>query len=197
METYLVIGLGNPGKEYQHTRHNAGFDVVDILSQKLRARLGRRRGGAIVGEAVRDTERIVLAQPQTYMNRSGESVASLMQWYKTPLSHLIVIYDDVDLIPGIIRVRPSGSPGTHNGMRSIAAELGETGFPRVRVGIGATPAQWDIADWVLSHYQDEKSRAVAFDSYLAAADATLVLIDEGVDAAMRKYNQKATIKEDA
>lgn len=195
MDTYLVVGLGNPGSKYAHTRHNVGFDVVEVLSQKTGIRLGKRKSRAIVGEGNWEGKRIILAQPQTYMNLSGESVVPLMNWYKPAPDHLILVYDDVDLPPGSIRVRASGSSGTHNGMRSIIGLLGRQDFPRVRVGIGGPPEGWDMADWVISHYPDAAARKVAFDSYLNAADAVLTLITEGVEPSMRKYNQKASKEE--
>lgn len=190
METFLIVGLGNPGAKYAHTRHNAGFDTVDILAQKTGIRLGKRRARAILGEGVYRGKRLVLVQPQTYMNLSGESVQPLAAWYKIDPSHLVVIYDDVDLPPGQVRVRAGGSGGTHNGMRSVIGQLGRSDFPRVRVGIGPAPAGWDIADWVISHYPGAQARKTAFDSYLRAADAALTLVAQGTDAAMRDFNQK-------
>lgn len=191
METFLIVGLGNPGTKYAHTRHNAGFDVVSILSQKMGIRLTKRRGKAVVGEGTWEGKRIILAQPQTYMNLSGESVVALVNWYKVPTSQLVVIYDDVDLPPGTIRTRASGSSGTHNGMRSILGLLGKGDFPRVRVGIGGAPEGWDMADWVIAHYPDAPSRKVAFDSFMEASEAVLTLVRDGVEASMRSYNKKA------
>lgn len=191
METFLIVGLGNPGQKYEHTRHNVGFDVVEVLAQKMNIRVAKRKSQALLGEGTYEGRRLVLVRPQTYMNLSGESVVPLMQWYKLEPSHLVVIYDDVDLPPGTIRIRPSGSPGTHNGMRSVTGLLGQSAFPRVRVGIGAPPEGWDIADWVLAHYADAQARKVAFDSYVDAADAALCIVRDGVDAAMRQYNRKA------
>lgn len=202
MDTYLVVGLGNPGSKYAHTRHNVGFDVVEMLAQKTGIRLTKHRSRAIVGEGSFQGHRIILCQPQTYMNLSGESVVPLVNWYKIEPERLIVVYDDVDLPPGSVRVRASGSAGTHNGMRSVIGLLGRTDFPRVRVGIGRPPEGWDMADFVIGHYPDAGARKVAFDSYMEAADAVLALIDEGVEASMRKFNQKpakaeAPAKEDA
>lgn len=200
MESYLVIGLGNPGKQYAHTRHNAGFDVVDILSQKTGIRLSKRKSKAVVAEGMWHGKRLVLAQPQTYMNLSGESAVSLAQWYKPAPGHIIVVYDDVDLPAGTIRVRLSGSSGSHNGMRSVIGHLGHGDFPRVRVGIGPAPEGWDMADWVISHYPTAEARKTAFDSYMAAADAVLMLLDDGAEACMRQYNHrvhKSTDEEDA
>lgn len=190
MSVFLIVGLGNPGREYEHTRHNVGFDVVDILAQKIGIRIQRLRGRALVGEGMYRGRRLVLARPQTFMNLSGESVVRLCAWYKPAAQDMAVVYDDADLPPGSVRVRAGGSAGTHNGMRSIISCLGRQDFPRVRVGIGAPPPQWEMADWVLSHYPDEAARKVAFDGYMTAADALLTLVEEGVEAAMRTFNRK-------
>lgn len=187
---HLIVGLGNPGPKYEHTRHNAGFDVLEVLSQKLSIPIKRLHCKATVGEGTVDGQRIALCRPQTYMNLSGESVQALMSWYKVLPQNLIVIYDDVDLPPGKLRVRPSGGPGTHNGMRSIVELISTEDFPRVRVGTGPAPEGWELADWVLSHYATKEERQVAFDAYMSAADAALCLVREGVEAAMRKYNAK-------
>ena len=191
----MVVGLGNPGAKYARTRHNTGFDVVEILSSQLRIRLHKLRHRALFGEGVYEGKKVVLAQPQTFMNLSGESVSLLIKWYKPSLSNVIVVYDDVDLPPGAVRVRPSGSSGTHNGMRSVISEIGGTGFPRVRVGIGSSPPGFELADWVLSHYETEQARKVAFDSLLAAAGAVSMIIRENVEASMRAYNQKVKVRE--
>lgn len=191
MALYLVIGLGNPGQKYMHTRHNAGFDVVEVLAQMTKTRLSRVRSRALVGEGRHGEHRLILAQPQTYMNLSGESVQQLVSWYKPDMQNVIVVYDDVDLAPGMLRVRPEGSAGTHNGMRSIISLLGRSDFPRVRVGIGKPPEGFDMADFVVSHYTTEAARKVAFDSFVQAAEAVLSLVEDGAEAAMRKYNRKA------
>ena len=136
---YLIVGLGNPGAKYQFTRHNTGFNAVEVLAQRLEIRLDKLKCKARIGEGRLGDERVVLAQPQTYMNLSGESVRELLNWYKCPLEHMIVIYDDIDLPPGRIRIRAKGSAGTHNGMRNIIYQLGRDDFPRVRIGIGRQP----------------------------------------------------------
>ena len=150
---YIVVGLGNPGRKYEHTRHNVGFDVLEVLSQKYDIPIRKLRCKAAVGEGTIRGERVVLAQPQTFMNLSGESVVELMNWYKAEPEHLIVVYDDVDLPEGRLRFRPSGSAGTHNGMRNIIYLLGKENFPRVRVGIGRPAEGWDMKDWVLATYR--------------------------------------------
>ena len=190
METFLIVGLGNPGERYEHTRHNVGFDVVEILSQQLRIPLNKHRFAAQVGESAYAGKKLVLARPQTYMNLSGESVVQLVNWYKPARDGLALVYDDCDLPMGTIRVRASGSAGTHNGMRSVIGLLGRDDFPRVRVGIGRQPAGWELADWVLAHYRTEQERAVAFEAYKAAAQALLCIASEGVEAAMCKANRR-------
>ena len=180
---YVIVGLGNPGRQYEHTRHNVGFDVLDILSQKQDIPIHRVRCKAAVGEGTIAGERVALALPQTYMNLSGESVVQLVNWYKVDMAHLLVIYDDIDLPEGKLRFRTSGSAGTHNGMRDIIAKLGRSDFPRIRVGTGRPPEGWDLKDWVLSTYRTPELRQIMFDAYCAAADAAVKLIGEGENAA--------------
>lgn len=180
---YLIVGLGNPGRKYAHTRHNVGFDVVEVLSQKYDIPLLRLRCKAVVGEGRIRGQRVALAQPQTFMNLSGESVVQLCNWYKPEDDHLIVVFDDVDLPEGKLRFRPSGSAGTHNGMRNIIYLLGRDNFPRVRVGIGRPPEGWDMKDWVLAGYDTKELRQTMFDAYMGAADVIAELIEHGVDPA--------------
>ena len=188
---YIVVGLGNPGRKYQHTRHNVGFDVTEILAQKYDIPIRKLMCRAAVGEGTIRGERVVLAQPQTFMNLSGESVVQLLNWYKTDASHLIVVYDDVDLPEGRLRFRPSGSAGTHNGMRNIVYLLGRDDFPRVRVGIGRPAEGWDMKDWVLATYATPELRKTMFDAYMNAADAVATLISEGVEKT-RQFISKCT-----
>ena len=132
----------------------------------------------------------MICQPQTYMNLSGQCVAELLQWYKCPLENLLVIYDDIDLPLGRLRMRKAGSAGTHNGMRSILANTPGQDFPRIRVGVGAKPEGWDLADWVLSHYATQEEQKTQFDAFMRAADAALMIARDGVEKAMQSYNQK-------
>ena len=180
---YVIVGLGNPGRKYEHTRHNVGFDVVEILSQKYNIPIQKIRCKAVVGEGMIRGQKVVLAQPQTFMNLSGESVVQLCNWYKPEDDQLILVYDDVDLAEGKIRFRPSGSSGTHNGMRNIIYLLGKDNFPRVRVGIGRPPEGWDMANWVLSGYNTSELRQTMFDAYMNAADVIAELIEKGVEPA--------------
>ena len=184
----LIVGLGNPGAKYARTRHNAGFDVVDILSQRHRIPLKRSRFHALVGEGRISGNRVILAQPNTYMNESGRSVLVLCNYFKPQLSDLLLIYDDVDLPEGKLRIRKSGSAGTHNGMRSVIYHLQREDFARVRVGIGGTPDNWDIKDYVLSHYDTPELRQLMFDAFLRAADAVERYVASDIEEAMREYN---------
>ena len=191
---YLVVGLGNPGSKYARTRHNVGFDVVELLADKLNARLTKLKCKALLAETKIGDERVVLAQPQTFMNLSGESVVELMNWYKVPVEHLIVCYDDIDLDLGALRVRAKGSAGTHNGMRSIIYLLGKDNFPRVRVGIGKPAPGWDLVDHVLAGYQTPKERELAFGGYLDAVDTIIELIKNGPEAATRLAADRTNLR---
>lgn len=185
--TYIVVGLGNPEKKYEHTRHNVGFDVLQVLSQKLDIPLNKLRCKALTGEGRIGGERVVLAAPQTYMNLSGQSVVELLRWYKADAKHLIVIYDDVDLPQGRLRVRAGGSAGTHNGMRNIVYLTGRDDFPRVRIGIGKPEPGRDLAAYVLGKYPPEARQAM-FDAFLRAADAVQAIVTDGAEAAMARFN---------
>ncbi|MGN0972398.1 MAG: aminoacyl-tRNA hydrolase [Aristaeellaceae bacterium] len=189
-ETFLVVGLGNPGTQYAHTRHNAGFEVTDILSARWNAPLTRKRLDGLLAEIPMGDARVVLCQPQTYMNLSGECVAQLLGWYKCPLENLLVIYDDIDLPLGKLRVRKTGSAGTHNGMRSIISHTPGQSFPRIRVGVGAKPEGWDLADWVLSRYQFREEQDAMREAFTRAADCVEDWLKNGIDHAMQQYNGK-------
>ena len=180
---YVIVGLGNPGRKYAHTRHNVGFDVLEILADKYDINMVKLKCKAVVGEGFIRGKKVALCQPQTFMNLSGESVVQLMNWYKPEDDQLIVVYDDVDLPEGKLRFRPKGSAGTHNGMRNIIFLLGKDNFPRVRVGIGRPPEGWDMKDWVLANYDTPELRKTMFDAYNNAADVIAELIENGVDAA--------------
>lgn len=185
---YLIVGLGNPGDKYAHTRHNAGFDVLEILSQLHHCKIGKLHCKALTGEYFVGTEKVILARPQTFMNNSGESVLALVQYYKIPLSNLLVVYDDIDLETGHIRIRQKGSAGTHNGMRSILYHLQQETFPRIRVGMSRPQAgQENLISYVLGHYTSEEKERV-FDAMKNAADACDLFVSQGVQVAMAKYN---------
>ena len=191
---YLIVGLGNPGSKYARTRHNVGFDVIELLADRLNVRLTKLKCKALLAETKIGDERVVLAQPQTFMNLSGESVVELMNWYKVPIEHLIVCYDDIDLDLGALRVRAKGSAGTHNGMRSIVYLLGKDNFPRVRVGIGKPAPGWDLVDHVLAGYQTPRDRELAFGGYQDAVDAIIELVKNGTEAANRLAAERTGLR---
>ena len=186
---YLIVGLGNPGTKYAHTRHNVGFDVLEALSRKLGVSISREKEQALIGECFVGGQKVILALPQTYMNLSGESVMRLANWYKIEPENLLVVYDDIDIPQGHIRIRKNGSAGTHNGMRSIVGLLGYENFPRLRVGVGQKREGYELADWVLGHYIGEEQE-VADKAFALAADAVVDYIQNGIDSAMRTYNTK-------
>ena len=180
---YLIAGLGNPTAKYEHTRHNAGFDVIDVLAKKYNIKVTENKNKALCGAGIMEGEKVMLVKPQTFMNLSGEAVVQLVNWYKPEEDQLIVVYDDVDLPEGKLRFRPSGSAGTHNGMRNIIYLLGRDNFPRVRVGIGRPAEGWDMKDWVLASYQTKELRETMFTAYNSAADVVAELIEKGVESA--------------
>ncbi|NLB90171.1 MAG: aminoacyl-tRNA hydrolase [Clostridiales bacterium] len=184
----VIIGLGNHGKNYEHTRHNVGFDVLSIVATKINLPIVKRKYQALVGEGWFQQEKVLLATPQTYMNNSGMSIREILDFYQLAPEDLLVVYDDVDLPLGKIRIRRKGSGGTHNGMRSIIEHIHTQNFPRIRVGIGEKPSQWDLADWVLSKYDSKEEREIAFSAYLTAADAAIDFITQDIEKVMQKYN---------
>lgn len=187
IELFIVVGLGNPGREYQDTRHNVGFKTVDEIGERLKISISKSKHKAIIGEGTLGTKRIVLVKPQTYMNLSGESVREVTDWYKASLDNVIVVYDDIDLPLGRIRIRADGTPGTHNGMRSVVGTLNSINFPRVRMGIGRPTEPMDLADYVLSRFKDEE-KAEIDKEIKTAADAVMDIIELGMQLAMGKYN---------
>jgi len=192
LPTYLIVGLGNPGQQFEHTRHNAGFDVLTLLAGKLGTTISRARRRSLIGEALAGDCRVILAQPQTYMNLSGEAVEGLLRWYRLQPDRLLVIYDDIDLPQGTLRIRRRGGPGTHNGMRSVIDRLGVESFPRIRVGVGQSPQQNDLVDWVLGNYHSEEERQAARAAYERAAEAAIVFVREGIASAMDRFNPHRT-----
>jgi len=189
-ELFLIVGLGNPGPKYAHTRHNAGFEVIGRLEEKLGVRLKKKL--LFPGELAETAEggkKVVLCRPATFMNRSGECVRQLLRRYGAAPEQMMVIYDDIDLPPGKVRIRKNGGPGTHNGMRSIAECIGNTDFPRIRVGTGDRPAGQDLADWVLGRCGPEERERME-DAFERAAESALRWVREGIDAAMNAGNRK-------
>ena len=187
-ENWLIVGLGNPGKEYEKTRHNAGFRAIDLLADSLGCKIDKGKFQGLYGQCNYNGGKLYLLKPLTYMNLSGRSVLQLSAYFHIPPQRNIVLFDDISLPPGRLRIRPDGSAGGHNGIKSIIQELGSQDFPRVKIGVGAKalPEQ-DLADWVLSSFcaQEEKALAVSLKN---AADAALCIIDKGVPEAANRYN---------
>ena len=187
---YIIAGLGNPEKKYINTRHNIGFDVIDAIAEKNDIVMGERKHKAVIGKGIVAGQKAVLVKPLTYMNLSGESVRSVIDFYKVDeKSELIVISDDVSLDMGQIRIRKRGSDGGHNGLKNIIMHLGHDEFIRVRMGVGEKPPRMDLADYVLGHFSAEE-REVMNESARTAALAIETVIVDGPDAAMNKYNAR-------
>ncbi len=187
---FLVVGLGNPGSKYWGTRHNVGFAALDALAEMLEAKVDRVKFQGLTGEARRNGRRLILLKPTTYMNLSGQSVAAAARFYKIPPERILVLFDDISLEPGRLRVRKNGSAGGHNGIKSIIASLGSQEFPRVKIGVGAKPhPDYDLADWVLSVFPYDQ-RELMSDAYHRAAQASLALIEDGPQAAANRFNGK-------
>jgi PTH1 family peptidyl-tRNA hydrolase len=184
---YAIVGLGNPGKEYENTKHNLGFVTVDLLAERYGIKVVRLRHKALTGDGVIRGEKVKLVKPQTYMNLSGECVSPLAAYFGIDNDKLIVIYDDVDIPVGTVRVRPGGSSGTHNGMKSVIYHLGYDDFPRVRIGIGADRGQVPLYGWVTSGFSPEHIDVIR-EAVIRAADAVEEIVSNGVVAAMNKYN---------
>ena len=184
-EIHLIIGLGNPGDKYANTRHNAGFEVLDLLEKKLGVKTRKRiLQPWAEAEWTDGAKKIVLCRPLTFMNNSGEAVKKLLAKYKVPAGRMIVIYDDIDLPPGTVRVRAKGGPGTHNGMRSIVGEIGTDQFPRIRVGTGDRPAGEDLVKWVLGRPGAEEKPKME-DAFGRAAECAFEWVRNGIAAAMQ------------
>ena len=187
-ETWLIVGLGNPGREYERTRHNCGFRALDVLADKLNCKIDKGKFQGIYGQANYGGKKLMLLKPLTYMNLSGRSVLQLSAYFNIPPQRIIVLFDDISLEPGRLRVRADGSAGGHNGIKSIIQEVGSQAFPRVKIGVGSKPnPEFDLADWVLSTFsaQEEKALAVALNN---AADAALSIIDRGVPETANRFN---------
>lgn len=187
---YIIVGLGNPGKQYEHTRHNVGFDTIDVLAERYRISVDAKKYRALYGKGMIEGNKVILAKPQTYMNLSGESVRELIDFYKIDeAEELIVIYDDISLEPGQLRLRAKGSAGGHNGIKNIIAHLGGQEFKRIKVGVGEKPKGYDLADYVLSRFSKEERQKVDA-SLERAADAAVKIITDDMASAMNEYNRK-------
>ena len=187
-EAWLIVGLGNPGKEYERTRHNCGFRAIDALAETLGCKIDRGKFQGLYGQCDYHAIRLYLLKPLTYMNLSGRSVLQLSSYFSIPPQRIIVMFDDISLPPGRLRIRAEGSAGGHNGIKSIIQELGSQDFPRVKIGVGAKahPEQ-DLADWVLSTFSAQEEKALSF-SLKSAGEAALCIIDADVPTAANRYN---------
>ena len=187
-ETWLIVGLGNPGREYERTRHNCGFRAVELLADTLGCKIDKAKFQGLYGQVNYGSKKLLLLKPQTYMNLSGRSVLQLSAYFHIPPQNIIVLFDDISLVPGRLRIRADGSAGGHNGIKSIIQELGSQSFPRVKIGVGSKPnPEYDLADWVLSTFSAQEEKALAV-SLKNAADATLAIIDQGVPEAANRFN---------
>ena len=184
-EVFLIVGLGKPGPEYAHTRHNAGFEVMSLLEKHYGVSIDRKMLHGLVREVTEGDRKLVLCRPQTFMNNSGECVRALLNWYHADPANLLVVYDDIDLPPGRVRLRKSGGPGTHNGMRSILASGVGEGFPRLRIGTGDRPAGFDLADWVLSRPRPGAEQELMEEAVRIGAETAVDWVNNGIDHAMR------------
>ena len=185
----IIAGLGNPGREYENTKHNVGFMTVDILAERLGINIGKQKFKALIGEGRIGTEKVILVKPQTYMNLSGESIREIVAFYKIEPEDLMVIYDDIDIPAGTLRIRGKGSAGTHNGMRSVVYQLQDDSFPRIRVGIGGEKGGRNLVAYVISGFPEE-DREKMREAILKAADAAECFVTEGISAAMNRYNTR-------
>lgn len=191
---FLVVGLGNPGQKYDKTRHNIGFDVIDAIGEKYNIDINEKKSKGLCGSGYVEGQKVILVKPQTFMNLSGDCVALLMNFYKLdPETELIVIFDDISLDPGNIRIRKKGSAGGHNGIKDIIAKTGSDRFSRIKVGVGAKPADWDLADHVLSRFSKE-DRVSVEDAIDEAVDALALMVQDRTDEAMNLYNRKKVEK---
>ena len=187
---YIIVGLGNPKREYDNTRHNIGFDVIDALAEDNRIGMTEKKHKAIIGKGIVGGQKVILVKPQTYMNLSGESVRELIDYYKVDeTEELIVISDDISLDVGQLRIRKKGSAGGHNGLKNIIMHLGHDTFKRVKMGVGEKPKHFDLADYVLGHFSKEE-RVVMNESIKDACKAIEMMINDDVDGAMNIYNKK-------
>ncbi len=185
---HIIIGLGNPTREYQATRHNVGFDAITRISDDYRIPLDFKKHKAICGKGYIEGEKVILAQPQTYMNLSGESVRELADFYKAAPEEIIIIYDDISLAVGQLRLRSKGSAGGHNGIKSIISHLGTQEFPRIKVGVGDKPKGWDLADYVLSRFHNDEQPIIR-EALKNTSDAVRAILKDGMESAMNIYNK--------
>ena len=193
---YIIAGLGNPGEKYDNTRHNAGFLTIDALADRYGIDVREKAHKALIGKGVIEGQKVILAKPQTYMNLSGESIRALVDYYKVTQEELVIIFDDISLEPGQLRIRKKGSAGGHNGIKSIIAHLGTQEFTRIKVGVGEKPPRMDLADYVLGRFAKEEQDTMK-EAFETAAKAAVAIMTEGADATMNQYNGSKKKKEKA
>ena len=186
---YLIAGLGNPTTEYDKTRHNVGFSVIDVLADRYRIDISEKKHKALCGRGVIEGQKVLLLKPQTFMNLSGESIRAAADYYKIEPEEMIVIYDDISLDPGQLRIRLKGSAGGHNGIKNIIANLGTQDFPRIKVGVGAKPPRMDLADYVLSRFGAGEQKLME-EAFGEAAEAAVMMMTDGAERAMNHFNAK-------
>ena len=190
---FLIVGLGNPGKQYENTRHNVGFDAIDVLVDEYRIPSSGKQHKAMYGKGVIEGQKVILAKPMTYMNLSGEAVRAMVDYYKIdPETELLVIFDDISLAPGNIRIRKKGSAGGHNGIKSIITHLGTQNFQRIKVGVGEKPKNWDLADYVLGTFSKD-DRKLVDEALERTAKAAALIVQGEIDEAMNLYNKKLVV----
>jgi len=192
---FVVVGLGNPGRAYANTRHNVGFDTIDILASRNNIKINKIKFKSVYGEGQIGNEKVMLVKPQTYMNNSGITVKDIYNYYKVPIENIIVIVDDIDIDFALVRVKRKGSAGTHNGLKSIIYLLEDDNFPRVKIGIGKKPENQDLADFVLSRFSKDE-REIIEETLNTAAESVEAIIKEGIDNAMNKFNTRASRAQD-
>lgn len=190
IDMYIIVGLGNPRAEYENTRHNIGFDVIDFLAKKYDISVSEQKFKALIGKGMIEREKVVLVKPLTFMNLSGESVREVCNYFKVEVEKdLIVISDDVSLAEGMIRIRKKGSAGGHNGLKNIIMQIGTDSFQRIKMGVGEKPKGYDLADYVLGHFL-KKDREIMDRGIEDASSAIQIMLTEGIDSAMNKFNKK-------
>lgn len=188
-EFYCIVGLGNPGRQYEETKHNVGFNVIDKLAEKYEIKVDKLKNKALVGDGIIRNKRVLLVKPQTYMNLSGESVREIVNFYKIPQERFVVIFDDTSLPCGSVRIREKGSHGGHNGIRNIIDQMGTDQFYRIKVGIGAKPSGWDLADYVLGKFNEDDLPAME-EGMDKAVKGVEIMLSRGITEAANRVNQK-------
>lgn len=192
---FVVVGLGNPGKEYTNTRHNVGFDTIDILAERNNIKINKIKFKSVFGEGNIGGEKVLLVKPQTYMNNSGIAIRDIFQFYKVPIENIIVIVDDIDIDFSSVRIRGKGSAGSHNGLKSAIYHLQRDDFPRIKIGIGKKHPEEDLANFVLSRFSKDERFEIDI-SIKTAAEAVETIIEQGIDSAMNKFNIKSNRAQD-